>query len=280
MPFRNLALLRSAALHALLAASFALLGPSFAVGEQVDGSALSAAFDACSGQPTSVEERLLALDDGNWLILDDNSRGADLFHLAFASEQSGSWVPGEGAARKAANAGQRARPLTSWVEPTSGAKAARVPGGAPLDTARFIAFADKFNASAVLYFATRDATMALRMLVFPENALQSGYFLSCDLYLANPLPLAEFGSLLPNSLKPADLKIERKHSGIPQDLITYATTSGYSGKVVRIDAGDLSALKEHLSRNVTTASLATIVRFESTNLRLTDQFRPPSEVTP
>jgi hypothetical protein len=274
MPCHNQTLLpvRRAVLPVTLALITALVGPRHAFGEQAINDATEAAFDACSGQLTSVEARLSALNNGNWLIVDDPSTAGDLFALAFAAGQAGSWVPSEDKARQAAVAGESARPLVSRVEPASGqgAKAAKLKGGEPVEIQTFISFLDKFQGGAVLYLGTREATAALKMLVFPTSAARSGYFLSCDLYLAAPISSADVEVLLPNDLKPGDLKKERKFGDYQQNVITYATTSGLSGKLAYIDADGLPQLKEHLARHRSSATLASIVHFESRNVRLTD----------
>ncbi|WP_413873599.1 hypothetical protein [Albidovulum sp.] len=244
--------------------------PCPARSESVGDGAIMAAFHACAGQPVSVKARLQALNAANWVIAGNATPDSDLFALAFASGYKMVWMPGEEKQREAARAGGSARPLVSRVEPSDGAdvKGARLPGGEPANVEAVVSYMGKYHGSAVLYYETADASAALRLLILPQGGLTSRYFLNCDLYLSTPFTLSEVDRLLPDGLKPADLRKERKYLNYEEHLIMYNTPSGFAGKLTYVDATELARLETHVSRYAPAAVLSSIFEFESRNVSM------------
>jgi hypothetical protein len=243
--------------------------PRSASSDGIADGPLQAAFHACAGQPVSIQDRLEALNAANWTIADDTAAAGDLFALAFVAGRSGPFVRGEGNAHDAALAGGIARPLVSRVEPGDEAPTGIVPGGRPANPGAIVAYIREHSGAAVLYYMAPDESAALKIFIFKQSATRSGYFISCTLHSSVPITRADVEDLLPDELGPADLRTALRRANGEEHVITYATTSGYSGKLTYIDASGVSTLETYRSRFNTAASLATVVAFEAENLLLT-----------
>lgn len=238
-----------------------------AAGARADD-AVKAAFEACNGQPDTLEQRLQALSLAGWTLADDSPELRALYGEIAATGIPFVFTNGHGPETFATT---RSGPFSGLTyRKADKVEQMPLPAGPIADLPTLLRTMAQDNAHGFFQMVAPGALGLLHLSAWPPSQRGGGYLVTCDLFLGAALTRDKVDALMPAEVSPKSLSRDHKTYGLKVYTVSYSTMAGYAGNVTYTDTTDLAPLKAWAARSGDLPPLSSVLTFESRNVLLSN----------